>query len=76
MDINGLFVFPNWMVNRKFKGLYYNYNEMDLYSNLIIEKFWKFARVLIYIYELYHTENYIKDIVFKSSRKFYRKTPQ
>ena len=36
MDINGLFVFPNWMVNRKFKGLYYNYNEMDLYSKKLV----------------------------------------
>ena len=32
MDINGLFMFPNWMVNRKFKGIYYNYNNIDLYS--------------------------------------------
>jgi len=32
MDINGLFIFPNWMVGRKFKGLYYNYNNIDLYS--------------------------------------------
>ena len=36
MDINGLFVFPNWMVNRKFKGLYYNYNEIDLYSTNLV----------------------------------------
>lgn len=36
MDINGLFVFPNWMVNRKFKGLYYNYNEIDLYSKKLV----------------------------------------
>ena len=33
MDINGLFIFPNWMVKRKFKGLYYNYNDIDLFSN-------------------------------------------
>ena len=32
MDINGLFMFPNWMVNRKYKGIYYNYNNIDLYS--------------------------------------------
>jgi len=32
LDINGLFVFPNWMVSRKFKGLCYNYNDLDMFS--------------------------------------------
>ena len=36
MDINGLFVFPNWMVNKKSKGLYCNYNEIDLYSTNLV----------------------------------------
>jgi hypothetical protein len=38
MDINGLFIFPNWMVGRKFKGLYYNYSDFDIYAkNLAID---------------------------------------
>lgn len=36
MDVNGLFIFPNWMVSRKFKGLYYNYNIIDLYSENVV----------------------------------------
>lgn len=35
MDINGLFVYPNWMVQKKVKGVSYNYNNVDLYSKNI-----------------------------------------
>ena len=35
MDVNGLFVFPNWMVNKKQKGISFNYNKVDLYSKNI-----------------------------------------
>jgi len=35
MDINGLFLFPNWMVNKKQKGISFNYNKVNLYSNNI-----------------------------------------
>jgi GT2 family glycosyltransferase len=35
MDINGLFVFPNWMMQKKQKGISFNYNKVNLYSNNI-----------------------------------------
>lgn len=38
MDINGLFVFPNWMVNKKQKGISFNYNKVNLYSKNIKEE--------------------------------------
>lgn len=38
MDINGLLVFPNWMVNKKQKGVSYNYNKVNLYAKNIKEE--------------------------------------
>ena len=40
MDINGLFVFPNWIINIKQKGISFNYNKVNLYSNNITKE-WK-----------------------------------
>lgn len=35
MDINGLFLFPNWMIQKKQKGISFNYNKVDLYSKYL-----------------------------------------
>jgi hypothetical protein len=35
MDINGLFVFPNWITGIKQKGISFKYNKVNLYSNNI-----------------------------------------
>lgn len=37
MDVNGLFVFPNWMIKKKNPGTSYYFNRMELYSKNIGE---------------------------------------
>lgn len=38
MDINGLFVFPNWMGGLNYKGIGYKYNKLNLYSSNIVNE--------------------------------------
>lgn len=68
MDINGLFVFPNWMVNKKQKGISFNYNKVNLYSKNIKQE-WN--NMVIPAPENYIETNMIYDNMDNDSAKDY-----